>query len=145
MTLYLTESNEQIKLEKKTSLLLATWNSLTKRAGSVSGSVIERTDPRIRTRTVPKMSQIRNTAYYLDFSTYFIFTTQHGKRRQIRFYTFWVNFFYVWRKADHKVLRNKKFPLINGNISNLGQKWGSCSSYMSTHNRLSMSRISSIA
>jgi hypothetical protein len=34
-----TESNEQKNLEKKTYFLLAFWKSLTKRAGSGSGSV----------------------------------------------------------------------------------------------------------
>ncbi len=55
------KSNKQKKLCKKISFLLASWRSMTKIAGSGSGSISQRHGPRIRIRIHPKMSWIRNT------------------------------------------------------------------------------------
>ncbi len=59
---YLSKSNEQNKLDKKTYFLLASWKSLTKRAGWVGSGLVNQVcgskDPD-QDRT--KMSRIRNT------------------------------------------------------------------------------------
>ncbi len=51
--------NKQKNFDKN-SFLLASWRSLTKRAGSESESVVSGTDPRIRIKIRTKISRIRN-------------------------------------------------------------------------------------
>ncbi len=68
------KSNKQKNLFKKNVLLLASWRSMTKIAGSGSITVVRGMDPgiQIRIRIHTKMSWIRNTVYGKNFLFFFI-------------------------------------------------------------------------
>jgi hypothetical protein len=85
---------------KKTSLLLASWKSLTKGAGSVSrsGSIIKYTDPRIRIRT--KKSRIWNTALITETFPHISYTAQHANEGKSYSIQSWVNFPCIWGNMD---------------------------------------------